>query len=763
MGLFSSKKKIVVNVTVQPIFEEAMIPQAVKSGIMKYVFNDASDVTSYINEELIGCVGTKANTGFNWAKKNNYAAGIPGTATKSYVDAKSACLSIIANNVGQAITSQYYFFGPMNSLHYGWTWITNVHGYDAATNELKGLSASTGFKCYLKDMRATYTRESYDFIMETFDSGVLDQLGVSPRSGYTPSNPHTKMGANNIGPYAGQPDYEVSSTAVDDYVTVTYEFVDAAKKIQVRGLTVALTDVSDEDYHQVRYTRADGKTGFFTYLSNSGTYPGLDAIYLLDYNESQVGTYYPWMYFRVRNTRVTEDTYPELYRDCKKWGKYIGADFDMLSAGVHDDNDVSDVAQCILQLGVRPDSQHPAVIEYLFKHFTVLHETALSQMQMADKLSDKFLAFSSSPSQVQYIRDRYFGQKLRFSGITRKRIAGKIGKKGTYTGSYGYVAQNEQNMVSINPSGSSAPTTVWSKQPAFIYRFQVLDAMYEEIAVFGLKIDYHVHYKKGFGAKAGDPELLVPVDREIARTISVANREQVICRSMHMLVNTVVIIKSPWYASSFFKGLLLVVAIVVTVISAGSAWATVAAAMSISTWAGVMAISVLVLQYVVVSYAIKLFVQAVGPRIGFVAAIAAITVGSYMTLSNASQSFWGEKLLALGNGLTKEGNASYQRMAADMANDMAEFQEWAQGQFDTLQEKSDALGISQQFHGLTGFDVINAVPEVYFGEGPDDYYARTVHSGNIGARCYDMVEFYHSSMLQLPKLSETQELINGDV
>lgn len=759
MGLFSSKTKITVNVTVQPVFEEARIPNAVQTGVLKYLFDDITSVSDSINEEIVGSIGVKANNGFTWAKRVDYAAGIPTSHIKSDIQAQTAVLNTIASNVGQPITSVYYRFGPMNSLHYAWQYLVNTYGYNPQTNELVGLSATSGGKAYLGNMVATYTKESYDFIMETYDSGVLAQLGPSPQSGWTPSKPYTSMAPSGIGPYAGQPAYEVSAVAVDDYVTVSYEVALPDGSISIRGLTIPITGISTEDYHQCRYVKQDGTTGFFTYLGGSGAYPGVDALFVMQYNP--LGSYFPWTYFRLQNVRVSETpVFAQIYKDAKKWCKYIGVDYDYMDDAVHKDADVEDVAQTILQIAVKPGDQNKDVIQYLFKYFSVLHENSLSQAQMAQNLPDKMLAFSSSPSQLIRIMDREFSQTLGYAGISRSRQAGSIGKKGTYTSHYGLAAQNMQLINSINPTGQET-TTVWTQQPAYVYRSQVLDAVYEEIAVFGLRIQYDVHHKKGYGAGGQDPELLVPVDHSVLRTISAAKREQVLCRAMYMLVNTVIKTKTPWYASSIFKAVLIVVAIVVTVLSAGSAWSTIVAAASISTAAVFIVIFTMVLQYLIVSYAIKLFVKKFGPRVGLIAAVAAIAIGGYNSAADGA-SMWGENLVAIGNGLVDESNNAYQLALQDVADDMADFQQWANGQWDSLNDKRDELGLNQQWQGLTGFDFVGLTPQTVWGESPSDFYSRTVHSGNIGVSSYDLVENFHAYKLQLPSLNETQELMNGD-
>lgn len=759
MGLFSSKKKYVVNVTVQAIFEDNQIPESAKAGIIKGIVSEG-DLTEYMLEEVAASVGIKANVGYAWAKKNNYAPGIPSSHIVSNVSARNAVMGTIAGIEGAPVTRIYYRFGPMNSLHYGWTWLVNTYGYNTQTNEIAALSTQTGATCYLKDMRATYTRESYNFILDTYDNGMLEQLGPSPRSGYTPSNPFTYLSATGIGEYAPQPAYEVSDTAVEDYVTITYEFKDAAGNIIQRGLTVPISGISDQgDYHQVRYKRANGRDAFFTYLNGSNIYPSIDAIFALD--KSSLGTFYPWMYFRFQDKRVDKYDTPEVYASCKGWSKYIGVNYDSMNETIHEDPDVEDVAQVILQLGVNPGDQDPAVIEYLFKHFTVMHQNALDQEQIADNLEEKFQAFSSSPSQIQYIQDNLFAQTLQFSGIHRKRIPGSIGKVGTYTSTYGAVSQDAVNFVSINPQGVQPIATQALTQPGYVYRYQVMDSMYEELVVYGLRIDYKVHYKKGFGAGAGSKELLVPVDRGVMKSITVSKRERIVCKAMHMLVNTVQVIKTEWYQSGAFKWIMIIVAVVITIFSMGTAWQTIVAAAALGVTTLVITLVSMLINALIINYAIKLFVKKFGPQIGIIAAVAAMAYGAYSGFGQPANSTWSESLLAIGNGLAKQSMTSIQKQLKDAVGDLEEFDRWATGEFKSLKEQRDQLGLNPEFMGLDAMDLVALVPDTVFGEAPQDYYSRTVHSGNIGATSYDLIEYYHYFALQLPQINDVEGTFNN--
>lgn len=751
MGIFSSKKKVVVNVTVQQLFEDSAIPDSARQGLIAGIM-DQTSLTDNMMEQLTSSIGIRANTGMSWAKRNDYFFGLPTATTKSNIDARNIVMNVIANNVGQAITPIYYTMAPMNSFHYAWTWLVNVHGYNALTNELVGLSNSTGKPCYLKDMIATYTKDSFDFMTETYDLGMVDQLGPPPNSGYTPSNPFTAL--SGIGPYNKQPTYEVSSVAVEDYVTIKYEFEESPGVIVERGLTLSLSAVDlVTDFHQARYTKADGTQGFFTYQQGSGTYPIVDEVFSMEFDS--LGTHYPWVYFRVNGTAVLEiqDENRKAAKDARRYADYLGVSWDMLNDKVEEDPDRADVQQSMLMFGVNPGDKDPNCIEYLFKHFQLLHANAIPAPDKADGLGGRFNAFTSSPSQLHQVQDKFFKMTFQFSGITQNTVPGVIAAKGGYTSEFKQMAQNTQTYFTNEPNGVGQGT-VAPLQPAWIYRYQATDSNYIEVIVFGLRADYAVHKKKGFGAGANAPELLIPIDKEVLKTMSLRRKEQVLCQTLNFFVSTAIIIKTPWYASSVFRIIMIVVAVVITVLSAGSAWQTIVAAATL----GVTALALTVLSYIVtalaISYGVKLFVKTFGPRLGILAAIAAMAYGAYSTAGSAT---WGETLVSIGTNLASESSKAYQDMVTDIQQDFVDFQEQAKGMFDDLAEAQEIAGLNGQYVGLEPLEMVYRVPEIRIGEDPDSLYNRTVHAGNIGAASFDLVENFVSYKLELPTLADNQQ------
>ena len=61
-----------------------------------------------------------------------------------------------------------------------------------------------------------------------------------------------------------------------------------------------------------------------------------------------------------------------------------------------------------------------------------------------------------------------------------------------------------------------------------------------------------------------------------------------------------------------------------------------------------------------------------------------------------------------------------------------------------LESAQDLLEPSQLLH-----------PFIIFGESPNDFYNRTVHSGNIGTMAISSITNYVDLSLTLPKFSET--------
>jgi hypothetical protein len=751
MGLFSSKKKTYVNTTVQPVFTENQIPNSLKTGVIKAILRDGN-VPDYLLEETVNSINIRADAGWNWARWN-YLYGTPSASISASASAKSVVMHTLASLNRVPVTPDYYVFGPMNSLHFGWQTLVTDYAYQPQTNELKALSASVGYPCYLKDMVATYRRSMFDDAVRHSDTGILNQWGPSPSSGYRPSAPFNLL--TGIGQFAEHAVYEVSDTVTDDYITLTYEFKDNQGQIISRGLTVSMGTLDlDADYHQVRYVRGDGFIGFFTYLDGSGEYPEIDGVQHTPFQE--LGTYYPWTYLRLNDENMGADYkhQDQSYKDSVKWCKYLGVDYQTLSDAVQADPGVDDVEQAIMMFGVDANGQSQAELDYLFEYFSLLHQNSVQALET----SDQFNAYSSSPGQAQVIRDSSFQMTLTHAGIQFKRTAGYIGKVGFCSGEL-LAETSEVTYQRVNSKDEApGPATQTVVTPYYQYRKQVKGGFYEEVRVYNPSLSYQITDNYGHSAGAGDKELLIPVDRAVVASMSFRLREQVLARSLHIVVNTKVVVKTPWYASTWFKVVLIIIAIAIAIVSVGGASGISAAIATATVTSVTIAVVEMIVINLAVSYGLKLFVKAFGPEAGLIAAIALIAVGGYYattTDTTASLSeVWGERLLSAGSNLAQVSTTEYGSMVSDIQQEMLDFQDYAKGEFDSLKEHREQLGLDKS---TTALDFVSYAPMIVFGESPNDLYTRTVHSGNIGVVSYDMVSNFVGTSLTLPTLNQTEE------
>lgn len=762
MGLFSSKKKTYVNTTVQKVFDEKQIPQTIRNAVFKSILNDGN-IVDYVLEGSISSIGLKADIGYKWAKEH-YSYGVPVGQMTRATGAQDVVYRTLASDLGVSIVPDYYRFGPLNSLQFGWQKLMDEFAYDPQTNEIRALSASVGFPVFLSNMVATYQRSTFDSAVKHGDLGVFEQWGPSPTSGYTPSNPYNTL--QGFGLFAAQTLYAVSDVATEDYITLTYEFDKQTKELEgpegfqvevikheivSRGLTFSMAGINlDQDYHQVRYRRIDGGIGFFTYLDGAGSYPDIDDVQDTQFNDQ--GTYYPWTYLRYNKQNLGHDSlkHTQAFKDSVRWCNYLGVNFTTLSDAIHQDPNVDDVEQALMMFGVNCGATSQVELEYLFEYFSLMYLNGAASVPMPTL--EQFDVPVDTPGFTQVIQDNRFRTQLTHSGVLKKRVFGTIGKIGHFTSELTNIPVHVSYFTYEERRGKRTQTV---NIPCYVYRKQVTSRVYEEVRVNNPNLYYQISGRKGHSAGPGTAELLIPVDRAVINTLPFRKREELLCRAMYIVVNTKIVVKSKWYQSSWFKVVLIVVAIVITIVTMGGGSAVWASLTAMSATALTVAVIEYIVISLVVSYAMKLFVKAVGPEIGLIVAIAAIAYGVYSgttAVEGSSSALWGERLLYVGNNLSKATVSEYQALVVDAQKDLLDFQAFSQGEFSKLNDKRGELGLNGRSHAL---DFITVQPMVVFGESPNDLYTRTVHSGNIGVASYAMVSDFVGNSLSLPRINQT--------
>ena len=156
------------------------------------------------------------------------------------------------------------------------------------------------------------------------------------------------------------------------------------------------------------------------------------------------------------------------------------------------------------------------------------------------------------------------------------------------------------------------------------------------------------------------------------------------------------------------------------------------------------------LQVALVTEGAKVFVKLFGEDLALLAAILAIAYGAYA--ANAG-SLFADNLIRVGNSLITQVQQSIQQELQALQEDLVEFQKNSADLYQMLEDTASDL--------LSG-NLLAKVPEVVFGEHPQSYYGRTVHSGNIGVQSIAAVSNYVPLALKLPSFNETlQGFENG--
>lgn len=734
MGLFKSKKKTKVGTTVSRVIADDALPSAVKTGLTKALFEDG-EIVDYVMEEMVASVGVRAERMYAYAK-NHYSYGLPSGKFHSEISGKDVVTNVIRDIVGLTAVIDYYHYGPLNNLHVGWQALVTSHGYVAATNTLTALSTEKGVPVYLKDMVVVVTEAT----LEELSDGSLDNWGNPPTAGYTPERPAQTTDIGNLRQHSP---FVVDPLAVTDSVRVDYVW-STANQINEASFSIPLTGYDEEsDYFQVKYT-LNGVVGYWLYEAGSGAYPEIDALFSDEFDN--LGSFFPFGYFRYNKTSMAALPESTEYKTSRKMLKYLGMDYAAVIDAVHENPGIADVEQAMVIMAVPAVTSNALEQRYLFDFFYRAYYATggedsvknLSAYRIKTSLAG---VFGQRPADSGIIiQDARFKMALSFKGIFKKRKVGVLGTNG--------LLLSGQSVEPITQTGVHAvtqePVTWTVNAPFHYYRRQVSDVLYDEVQVFGLKMTYHIYGKYNTVGDEADTILLIPLDRSITSDYSIPDREVLYSRSLHYVFNSRIVTKVKWYQTGIFQVFMIIVAIVIAIYNLPAGMAVFLA--TATTEAILMFILVKVLTYIVISLAVKLFVKLVGAEFALLVVIVAAIAGAYMAVDAGSIAGapWAQELLQLSSSLSSGVSDAIQADMLDLTKDAHTFGAFAKEQTTLLDQANDLLSGNSLLTPLT-----------IFGEKPDDYYQRTVHSGNIGVLGIDAISSYVNIALTLPKLTDT--------
>lgn len=737
------RKKTYVGTQVARVIEDDKLPDSIRKGIATALFQNG-EVVDHILEELVSNVGVRAERMYAFAEKGHYVHGLPSGEFKVPGDSVVPAIQTALQGIhGGPVTMKYGFYGPANTLHIGWMKLVSDYGYNPATNELAVLSASVGKTVYLHDM---VVQVPYTMLPEV-EVRSLDQWGAAACSGYTPARALITPEARAM----IQPSpVEVVLGPTVEALRVVYTWVDDLGATQKDYVTFPVEGFDDEaNYFHACYVFA-GALYYWLYEQGLGSHTSLDE--LVDSTTVVAGEFFPFLYFRHGKTSEITDKTTESYRDAVKLAKYLNMDYDQVAEGVDANPDIADVEQAVLMFAVPANTENEQERAYLFEFFNRMFLAQGDHLRFqseaaADTAMSQLVGSDIQPPGI-VIQDARFKLSLTNQGIYKVQKKGTIAEVGehasgfsTFNATYILIERNWDTNETVEH-------TVITPVTYHHYQRQLTHDLFEEIQVVELRTNFHINGQYSVTGDETDKILLIPLDHSITESMSIRARETLYARSLHFVFNSITTVKLKWYQTGIFKTILLIVAVIITIYTWGTdGGGAIGAALAAGAYTyAAQLILIAIIEMVMFRLAFKLFVKVVGVRAAFVIAIVAALAGGYMAMESGSLTGtpWAQDLLTMASGITNAVDAQMNADFADLANEASAFEQYVQEQTKLLETAQELLDGS-----------LRLSPFVIFGENPQEFYDRTVHSGNIGIVGIEAVSAFVDSKLNLPRLSET--------
>lgn len=773
MGLFSSKKKTYVNTSVSRLVEDADIKLSNQTAVVEYVLNSSTQVDSNIDNlslpdqirtASMNSMPAKMDKFYHWAKGGQYHYGLPkASVVNQNFNALSGILQdILEHQVNGPVTMEYAQIGEPNYYHFTWKILKDTYAYDPTTNELVTLSTWEGHKCYLKDFVIHYSEGTS---ARVDDDTYFAQWGVAASAGFTPFRAANPKAVHTLYVHDTQTRHDfalvtycykdASGNEVTHSVELTYEqYFQSGDEAALPGMGEDANGhvgriINEDDYVMGACTYAQGgKTHrlYFTYVFGSGVYPSLDNLYS---PTETTGQFYPRLYARLGGDNLASRSLKgtAAYKSSVQAGKKLDLTWDEWVNQLHESaGEMGTVQQCFLFLGLAANSSDTLINQYMFRYFSKLYHSSTQPLVVgtSPELRLDYQNYLTKGGQSIVIKDNAFTQVLSYTGIGVRDCLGVVGEVGSYSMERGSILGGRRLLFKTS-IGYHA------------YRYQISANVYREVRVYGLALTEQVSGGHVTVSKGGSENLLVPIDKSMMDDFSAKDIELLYNKGLHVVFNTLQVVKSKWYTSGLFKVVLFIVAVVLSVVTGGQSLTLYTVAMA-------------ALQAIVIGLAItalaKLAVKlGVNVRIVAVLAVIAAIYGGYIHLSGTAGMFNASamSMLRASNAAFSLSTKMSEQELKEIQKDKEDFLTTAKEKDEWLKQKQEALEFSPALVDSSLFlaKPMDSTPYLNLYQSPDDYYTRTVHVGNVGPVSYELLSQYHAQALSLPTPNQTLAFLQG--
>lgn len=239
-----------------------------------------------------------------------------------------------------------------------------------------------------------------------------------------------------------------------------------------------------------------------------------------------------------------------------------------------------------------------------------------------------------------------------------------------------------------------------------------------------------------------EKEFYIPLSKKVMDSMGSIDEGELYNTSMSLVINTLNKTKLKWYQSTWFKFVLIVIAVVITAFT-GQSWLIAAAA---AITAGIVAVVVLILQTILIAILVRLamtvIVKILGEKfaliIAVVAIIAAAVSGDLVLLTN---------VFTLASSIASVVTENVAKDLEKLNEDREEFQDAVDERKQEIQEAEELMGTPGGLMAM--LQEGRGDPVFYANETPDTFISRSLIN-NPGVMTIEIQSNYFEVALELP-------------
>ena len=760
MGIFGSRKKTYVSSVVYNMAgDELKRPNYLKTTVLSSILNGRPSISDDIVGSYLEGPGMRFRSFYKWADRTDYNDVI-GLVTGTILTGNNLDQEVLVDelpvSLGSTANLQTARIGEADYSFWADQWISE--------NFPDRLTST-----YTSDLNQETNEITITWVDETTDSFMpvnYDPQGTYLYAVYTELTgeevmPVEEGDVEELDPLDPWPDTtgwtKISEDTEDDVTTTVWERETYMGQAPDRDATYTLKETmtwwenivtGDREYRidtQITYHSARSPMKVFIYKYGDGN-SVLDAMFA---PSDALGSFYPFIPFRLDNKFVSETYLPTVYAQAKKgYKKATTGKFDEMIENLADNEDLDDIDYAYCVFGVSLNVLENASRKYVYRFFREImddfpvsgggYSAWQAAWTAADASMQTWVAWSTAQSDEN---DPLFGTpepaRLPYPEMPSNSIRVSSGSnpvmnydmtiswatmtETTGTGLLKPDAKRDELWFTIGAT-ENYQETIWGEQggvwgaiigntisnDSIVLNWQVTPTTWRRLQIRGLK-----HRNLIYGGKSVDISakealedvdesgFIIPLHDGVYRAMGLKDGTQMTTACSFMVFNCYQVVKKKWYQTGIFAVITTIVIIIVSIYfppaggAAGGVFGTnvaVGAALGFTGAAAVIAgavanaITAMLIVRVITAGATALFGDKWGAIIGAVASVIALEVGSAMAQGQSFASSFGGMMRA--DNILKLTNAVGQGYAGYVNAASAEFVQQTQQVLEDYKDES---------------------------------------------------------------------------